>query len=102
MAHLTRGDGKHLWGVCGTLRKKLNAAAEIWKARETVSGTNLVRPYVADVQVGVAGGWVDAVLLKVLTDVVWGGLRQQPVNTLPEIEIQSARGGTKSPTEVFH
>lgn len=47
------------------------------------AGTNLVRPYVADGQVGVAGGGVDAVLLKVLTDVVRGGLRQQPVNALP-------------------
>lgn len=43
-------------------------------------------PYVVGVQVGVTGGGVDAVLLKVFTDVVWGGLRQQPVNTLPEEE----------------
>lgn len=44
-------------------------------------------PHAVDIQVGVAGGGVDAVLLKVFTDVVWGGLRQQPVNTLPEEEI---------------
>ena len=49
--------------------------------------TDLVRPYVAGGQVGVTGGGVDAVLLKVFTDVVWGGLRQQPVNALPEDDI---------------
>lgn len=50
-------------------------------------GTNLVGPYVAAVKVGVAGGRVDAVLLKVLTDVLRGGLGQQPVNALPGDEI---------------
>lgn len=60
--------------------------------------TNLVRPYVVDVQVGVAGGGVDAVLLKVFTDVVWGGLRQQPINTLPVKETPDAWGST---LEVF-
>lgn len=48
---------------------------------------------VADVQVGVAAGGVDAVLLKVFADVVWGGLRQQPVNALPEEDIGDAWGG---------
>lgn len=60
-------------------------------------GTNLVRPYVVEVQVGVAGGRVDAVLLKVFTDVVRGGLRQQPVNTLPGEEIGDAWGGSELP-----
>lgn len=50
-------------------------------------------PCVADVQVGVAAGGVDAVLLKVFADVVWGGLRQQPVNALPEEDIGDAWGG---------
>lgn len=54
--------------------------------RSSVGGADLVWPDVAGVQVGVAGGRVNAVLLKVLTDVVWGGLRQQPVNTFPEEE----------------
>lgn len=39
---------------------------------------------VVDVQVGVAGDGVNAVLVKVFTDVLRGGLRQQPVNALPE------------------
>lgn len=41
--------------------------------------------YVVDIKVGVAGDRVDAVLFKVFTDVLWRGLRQQPVNALPEI-----------------
>lgn len=41
-------------------------------------------PYTAGVQVGVAGGGVDGVLLKVFTDVLRGGLRQKPVDTLSE------------------
>lgn len=52
----------------------------------SVGRADLVWPDVAGVQVGVAGGRINAVLLKVLTDVVWGGLRQQPVNALPEEE----------------
>lgn len=35
------------------------------------------------VEVGVAGGRIDGVLLKVLTDVLSCGLRQQPVDALP-------------------
>lgn len=40
--------------------------------------------YAAGVEVGVACGGVDGVLFKVFTDVLCGGLRQQPVDTLPE------------------
>lgn len=40
--------------------------------------------YTAAVEVGVAGGRVNGVLFKVFTDVLCGGLRQQPVETLPE------------------
>lgn len=40
--------------------------------------------YTAGVEVGVAGGRVNGVLFKVFTDVFCGGLRQQPVDTLPE------------------
>lgn len=40
--------------------------------------------YTAGVEVGVAGCGVNGVLFKVFTDVLCGGLRQQPVNTLPE------------------
>lgn len=35
------------------------------------------------VEVGVASGGIDGVLLKVLTDVLSCGLRQQPVDALP-------------------
>lgn len=38
----------------------------------------------AGVEVGVAAGRVNGVLFKVFTDVLCGGLRQQPVDTLPE------------------
>lgn len=38
----------------------------------------------AGVEVGVAGGGVNGVLFKVFADVLCGGLRQQPVHTLPE------------------
>lgn len=40
--------------------------------------------YTAGVEVGVAGGRVNGILFKVFTDVLCGGLRQQPVDTLPE------------------
>lgn len=40
--------------------------------------------YTAGVEVGVAGGRVNGVLFKVFTDVFCGGLREQPVDTLPE------------------
>ncbi len=46
--------------------------------------TDLVWAYTAGVEVGVAGGRVNGVLLKVFTDVLCGGLRQQPVDALPE------------------
>lgn len=38
----------------------------------------------AGVEVGVAAGGINGVLFKVFTDVLCGGLRQQPVDTLPE------------------
>lgn len=40
------------------------------------------------VEVGVAAGRVDGVLLKVLADVLCGGLGQQPVETLPARQEQ--------------
>lgn len=39
------------------------------------------------VEVGVAARRVNGVLLKVFTDVLCGGLWQQPVDTLPMVEI---------------
>lgn len=35
------------------------------------------------VEVGVAGRRINGILFKVFTDVLCGGLRQQPVDTLP-------------------
>lgn len=46
--------------------------------------TDLVWAYTASVEVGVTCGWVNGVLLEVFTDVLCGGLRQQPVDTLSE------------------
>lgn len=43
------------------------------------------------VEVGVAAGRVDGVLLKVLADVLCGGLGQQAVQTLPAGTHQTLR-----------
>lgn len=43
--------------------------------------------HTAGVEVGITTGRVNGVLFKVFTDVLWGGLRQQPVDTLPEEHI---------------
>lgn len=40
--------------------------------------------YTGGVEVGVTSSRVNRVLFKVFTDVFCGGLRQQPVNALPE------------------
>lgn len=40
--------------------------------------------YTAGVEVWVTCGWVNGVLLEVFTDVLGGGLRQKPVDTLSE------------------
>lgn len=52
------------------------------------------------VEVGVAAGRVDGVLLKVLADVLCGGLGQQPVETLPagqeQIKLYEKNWKTKS------
>lgn len=49
--------------------------------------TDLVWAHTARVEVGITTGRVNGVLFKVFTDVLWGGLRQQPVDTLPEEQI---------------
>lgn len=46
--------------------------------------TDLVWAHTAVVEVGVTCGWVNGVLLEVFTDVLCGGLRQKPVDTLSE------------------
>lgn len=60
--------------------------------------------HTAGVEVRVAGGGVDGVLLKVFTDVLRGGLRQQPVQTLPGTTEQIQRATLKTlhrPKDVF-
>lgn len=76
-------------------RRQATSGRRQERSREQAGGTNLVGPHVAAVKVGVAGGRVDAVLLKVLTDVLRGGLGQQPVNALPGEEISKPLGKAK-------
>lgn len=46
--------------------------------------TDLMWSYTVGVEVWVAGGRVNGVLVKIFTDVLCCGLRQQSVDTLPE------------------
>lgn len=54
--------------------------------------TDLVWANTGGIEVGIASSRVNGVLFKVLTDVFWGGLRQQSINTLPEEQ----KGGNKN------
>lgn len=45
--------------------------------------TYLLWPQEVDVDIGVSGGRINAVMAEVFTHVLWGGLRQQPINAFP-------------------
>ena len=47
--------------------------------------------YDTGVEVGVAGARLNGVLLKVFVDVFSGGLRQQPIQTLPGVREQDLK-----------
>lgn len=65
-------------------RMKLNKRVCFTRSKRLSVRGDLVRSDAGRVQVGVAGRWVDGVLLEVLGDVFGGGLVQQSVNALPK------------------
>lgn len=50
--------------------------------------SHLAWPEEVDVDIGIPSDWVDTVLAEVLTHILRGGLRQQPINTFPAITQQ--------------
>lgn len=46
-------------------------------------GIYLLWPQEVDVDVGISGGRINAVMAEVFTHVLWGGLRQEPINAFP-------------------
>lgn len=43
----------------------------------------LLWPQEVDVDIGIPGGGINAVMAEVFTHILRGGLRQQPINTFP-------------------
>lgn len=43
----------------------------------------LLWPQEVDVDIGISGSRINAVMAEVFTHVLWGGLRQQPINAFP-------------------
>lgn len=43
----------------------------------------LLRPQEVDVDIGISGGRINAVMAEVFTHVLRGGLRKQPINAFP-------------------